>query len=218
MKKKLIGLAMLITLFAMQVMGVSAASKTTGMALTGKAIGYYELRDMNEDILKGLDADVAELIRQINAGKKNLDDIAKTQPDIAGELEGKTLITPIMDLIPINGGIKTADGKEYIVQSISVPSLTTGCSDVKVLHYSTERKVWEVITPNNVDLNNKEIEVNFTDLSPVAVIAKVDASQAVNNTVGTAPKTGVESTWAVWAISAVVLMAAAVLTFRRKRV
>ena len=215
MKKKLIGLAMLITLLAMQVMGVSAASKTTKMALTGKAISYYELRDMNEDILKGLDADVADLIRQVNDGKKTLDDIAKAQPEIAGELEGKTLITPIMDLIPINGGIKTADGKEYIVQNISVPALTKGCSDVKVLHYSTERKVWEVITPNAVNLDTKEIDVNFTDLSPIAVIAKVDASQSV---VGTAPKTGVESTWGVWAISAVVLMAAAVLTFRRKRV
>ena len=40
MKKNLIGLAMLVTLAAMQVMGVSAAgSKTTGMAVTGDSKG-----------------------------------------------------------------------------------------------------------------------------------------------------------------------------------
>lgn len=37
MKKKLISLAMLVTVFAMQVVGVSAASKTTTMAATGAA-------------------------------------------------------------------------------------------------------------------------------------------------------------------------------------
>lgn len=38
MKKKIISLIMLVALFAMQVMSVSAASKTTGMALTGSAM------------------------------------------------------------------------------------------------------------------------------------------------------------------------------------
>ena len=173
---------MLVALFAMQVMSVSAASKTTGMALTGSASPAYELREMNDSILAGIgNEDVAQLIRDINAGKK-------TAPDIAAQLEGKTLITPIMDLLPINGGIKSADGKQYIVQKISVSTLAKGMTDIQVLHYSIANQKWEIITPDSVDLNSKEIEVKFNDLSPVAVIANVDAAQAVNNTAGTSPK------------------------------
>ena len=41
MKKKLISLAMLVTVFAMQVVGVSAASKTATMAVVGNSKGYY---------------------------------------------------------------------------------------------------------------------------------------------------------------------------------
>ena len=51
MKKKLIGLAMLVTLAAMQVMGVSAAgSKTTGMAVTGDSKGSYAFEDMSAEL------------------------------------------------------------------------------------------------------------------------------------------------------------------------
>ena len=102
--------------------------------------------------------------------------------------------------------------------TLSVPALTKGMTDVKVLHFSTERKVWEVITPSNVDLDNKEITFELQDLSPIAIIAKVDASQAVTNTTGTSPKTGVDSTNTVpFAGAAVVLLgAAAVVAFRKK--
>ena len=157
MKKKLIGMAMLVTLAAMQVMGVSAAgSKTTGMAVTGDSKESYVFEDMSA--ATGLSADVADLISQVN--------------------------------------------------------------DVAIVHYSTARSTWEVITPDSVDLENKEVTASFKDLSPVAVIAKVDASKAADNATGTAPKTGVEAnnSWMAWGFAAVVLMAAAVLTFRKKRV
>ena len=219
MKKKVISLIMLVALFAMQVMSVSAASKTTGMALTGSASPAYELREMNDSILAGIgNEDVAQLIRDINAGKKTLADLAKTAPDIAAQLEGKTLITPIMDLIPINGGIKSADGKQYIVQKISVSTLAKGMTDVQVLHYSIANQKWEIITPDSVDLNSKEIEVKFNDLSPVAVIANVDAAQAVNNTAGTSPKTGVETShaWAGVGVTAIVLLGAAAIVVRKR--
>ena len=207
MKKKVISLIMLVALFAMQVMSVSAASKTTGMALTGSASPAYELREMNDSILAGIgNEDVAQLIRDINAGKKTLADLAKTAPDIAAQLEGKTLITPIMDLIPINGGIKSADGKQYIVQKISVSTLAKGMTDVQVLHYSIANQKWEIITPDSVDLNSKEIEVKFNDLSPVAVIA------------GTSPKTGVETSnaWAGFGVTAIVLLGAAAIVVRKR--
>lgn len=215
MKKKLIGLAMLVTLAAMQVMGVSAAgSKTTGMAVTGDSKESYAFEDMSA--ATGLSADVADLISQINAGTKTLDDLGKAAPEIASDLEGKSLITSFEDLVAKNGA-PTTDVKGV---KISVPALTSGMSDVAIVHHSTTRSTWEVITPDSVDLENKEVTASFKDLSPVAVIAKVDASKAADNATGTAPKTGVEAnnSWMAWGCAAVVLMAAAVLTFKKKRV
>ena len=215
MKKKLIGMAMLVTLAAMQVMGVSAAgSKITGMAVTGDSKESYAFEDMSA--ATGLSADVADLISQINAGTKTLDDLGKAAPEIASDLEGKSLITSFEDLVAKNGA-PTTDVKGV---KISVPALTSGMSDVAIVHYSTVRSTWEVITPDSVDLENKEVTASFKDLSPVAVIAKVDASKAADNATGTAPKTGVEANnlWMAWGCAAVVLMAAAVLTFKKKRV
>ena len=184
MKKKLISLAMLVTVFAMQVVGVSAASKTTTMAATGAAQGKYDVEAMSQ-------SEVA--------------DVAKVNQTAA-----------FMDVTPINGGVQLADGRYQV--TLSVPALTKGMTDVKVLHFSTARNVWEVITPSNVDLNNKELTFEVQDLSPIAIIAKVDASQAVTNTTGTSPKTGVDSTNTVpFAGAAVVLLgAAAVVAFRKK--
>lgn len=217
MKKKLISLAMLVTVFAMQVVGVSAASKTTTMATTGASQGKYDVEAMSQSELAEVkDQATADLIKDINAGTKTLDDLAKAESSIAADLAGESLITAFMDVTPINGGIKLADGRYQV--TLSVPALAKGMTDVKVLHYSTERNVWEVITPSNVDLDNKELTFEVQDLSPVAIIAKVNASQAVTNTTGTSPKTGVASTNTVPFVGAAVVLlgAAAVVAFRKK--
>ena len=217
MKKKLISLAMLVTVFAMQVVGVSAASKTTTMAATGAAQGKYDVEAMSQseiaDVAK-VNQSAADLIKGVNAGTK--DDIAKAESSIASDLAGESLVTAFMDVTPTNGGVQLADGRYQV--TLSVPALTKGMTDVKVLHFSTARNVWEVITPSNVDLNNKELTFEVQDLSPIAIIAKVDASQAVTNTAGTSPKTGVDSTNTVpFAGAAVVLLGAAtVVAFRKK--
>ena len=214
MKKKLISLAMLVTVFAMQVVGVSAASKTATMAATGAAQGKYDVKAMSQsevaDVAK-VNQTAADLIKDVNAGTKTLDDIAKAESSIASDLAGESLVTALID-----GGVQLADGRYQV--TLSVPALTKGMTDVKVLHFSTARNVWEVITPSNVDLNNKELTFEVQDLSPIAIIAKVDASQEVTNTTGTSPKTGVDSTNTVpFAGAAVVLLgAAAVVAFRKK--
>ena len=53
---------------------------------------------------------------------------------------------------------------------------------------STDRAAWEVVEASDVDYTNKEITASFKDLSPVAVIAKVDTS--ADNAIGTSPQTG----------------------------
>ena len=188
---------MLVTVFAMQVVGVSAASKTATMAVTGSSKGHYEVDAMDQEELAEVakaDKATAELIKDINAGTKTLEDLAKAESSIASELEGKSLVTAFMDLRKIGDVSKTADGKYQV--TLSVPALTKGMTDV----------------------NNKEITFELQDLSPIAIIAKVNASQAVTNTAGTSPKTGVDSTNTVpFAGAAVVLLgAAAVVAFRKK--
>ena len=61
MKKKLISLAMLVTVLAMQVVGVSAASKTATMAVVGNSKGYYEVDAMDQEELEKLELELLEM-------------------------------------------------------------------------------------------------------------------------------------------------------------
>ena len=61
---------MLVTVFAMQVVGVSAASKTATMAVVGNSKGYYEVDAMDQeelDTVAAADKTTADLIKDINA-------------------------------------------------------------------------------------------------------------------------------------------------------
>ena len=67
-----------------------------------------------------------------------------------------------------------------------------------------------------MDYDSKEITIEFEDLSPVAVIGKVNDA-AADNTVGTSPKTGAVSGWMIWMGAAIVLITAGAVTYRRSR-
>lgn len=125
------------------------------------------------------------------------------------------MVSSFFDLKPADGTVKNEAGK-YVV-TLSVPSLTKAMTDVQILHYSTVRNLFELITPTKVDYDNKTITAEFEDLSPVAVIAKVDASKAADSTVGTSPKTGVPSTWMVFFGAAVVLIGVSAVAYRKER-
>lgn len=223
MRKKLLGSLLAAALVVTQAVSVFAAggSKTADVTLTGDAAGYYEVSEGTKENFDAVeDEKTLNTILLVNDGTTTLEDFAKdieeTYPEVAKELEGKSMLTKFFDLIPINGGIKTEDGK-YLV-TLSVPQLTEACKNVKVLHYSTVRKVWEVITPTDVNYANKQITVEFEDLSPVAIIADVDASQTTDSTTaGTSPKTGVNSDWMLW-MGAAVLFGLGAVVFKKSRV
>lgn len=102
--------------------------------------------------------------------------------------------------------------------TITVPNLTEAMQDVKILHYSTARSVWEIITPKNVDYSAKTITAEFQDLSPIAVLYKADASASATTTdsaTGTSPSTGAASNWGMFAGAAVILCGAAAVTYRK---
>lgn len=226
MKKRIFGTILAAALVVTQAVSVFAAgSRTTQVTLVGDSASYYEVSEGTQENFSELAQSVPEVVKKIlavNAGTETLQSISDLAPELAGELEGKSLITKFFDLKPVNGGVKTADGK-YLV-TLSVPELTEALTNVRLIHYSTERSLWEIVTPTDVNYKNKQITAEFIDLSPVAVIADVDESKAAGtseSTAGTgtgiAPKTGVDSRWGAYMVGAAVLLGISAITFRRNK-
>lgn len=220
MKKRLFGTLLAAALVVTQVVSVFAAgSKTTQATPSGESVGKYEITEGTaENFSEVKEQAVLDKILAVNNGTATLESIAEQAEAIKDELTGKVLVTKFFDLVPINGGVKTEDGKYKV--TFTVPNLTEALQDVKVLHYSTQRAVWEVITPDNVNYSTKEITAQFEDLSPVAVIGKnTGAGTSTDSTTGTSPKTGVASDWILYAGASVVLLGAAVVVLggNRKR-
>ena len=205
MKKRKYGILLAAALVLTQAATVFAAgSKTADVGLTGEAANAYEVQEGTAETFSYLQeehGEVLEVIQKINAGEASLESIAEAAPELKTELQDKEMVTPFFDLKPINDGIKTADGK-YLV-TLEVPSLTTKMVEVKLLHYSTVRNVWEIITPTDVNYSTKTITAEFEDLSPVAVIAKEDPEAEA--AVGTSPQTGSSSVWPLWICAGAVL-------------
>ncbi|MDM8209860.1 LPXTG cell wall anchor domain-containing protein [Mediterraneibacter glycyrrhizinilyticus] len=217
MKKRLFGTFLAAALILTQAVTVFAAgSKTADVALSGESASYYEVAEASEEVFAQggvTDETVLAKIMAVNAGTETLQSIAELAPELEEVLSDKEMITPFFDLSPVNGGIKTDDGK-YLV-TLSVPTLTEGMTDVLLLHYSTERTVWETVEPTDVDYASQEITAEFEDLSPVAVIANTDNAAAADSATGTSPQTGMSSGWMVWLGAAVVLAAAGAVTYRK---
>ena len=218
MKKRLFGTLLAAALVVTQVVSVfEAGSKTTQATPAGESVGKYEMTEGTaENFSEVKEQAVLDEILAVNNGTATLESIAEQAEAIKDELTGKVLVTKFFDLVPINGGVKTEDGKYKV--TFTVPNLTEALQDVKVLHYSTQRAVWEVITPDNVNYSTKEITAQFEDLSPVAVIGKnTGAGTSTDSTTGTSPKTGVASDWILYAGASVVLLGAAVVVLGRNR-
>ena len=218
MKKRLFGTLLAAALVVTQVVSVFAAgSKTTQATPAGESVGKYEMTEGTaENFSEVKEQAVLDKILAVNNGTATLESIAEQAEAIKDELTGKVLVTKFFDLVPINGGVKTEDGKYKV--TFTVPNLTEALQDVKVLHYSTQRAVWEVITPDNVNYSTKEIAAQFEVLSPVAVIGKnTGAGTSTDSTTGTSPKTGVASDWILYAGASVVLLGAAVVVLGRNR-
>ena len=218
MKKRILGTLLAAALVVTQAVSVFAAgSKTTQATPAGESVGKYEMIEGTEENFKEVAEkapEVAEKIMAINEGTATLESIAE---QLKEELTGKVLVTKFFDVKPIDGGVKAEDGK-YIV-TFHVPNLTEALQDVKVLHYSTERAVWEVINPENVDYAKKEITAKYEDLSPVAIIGKNTGagSSTTDSSASTSPKTGVGSDWGIYVGASVLLLGAAVVVLGRNR-
>lgn len=216
MKKRIFGTILAAALIVTQAISAFAAPVAPSKTTTPSATGYIITAASSESFADVKNDEIINDLLAVNNGTKSLTDVVeKTTPELTDQLVGKEMVTPFFDLKPENGGIKNEEGK-YVV-TLSVPSLTKAMTDIQILHYSTVRNLFELITPTSVDYENKTITVVFEDLSPVAVIAKVDASKAADSTVGTSPKTGVPSTWMLFFGAAVVLAGVSAVAYRKER-
>jgi len=119
--------------------------------------------------------DIIELIKKVNANPAQLASLIK---DV--DLSEYTLLTKIQDLSIYEVSTHTLLPKQKdVTVTWEVPNLVNSLKGVKVLHYSTVKNTWEILTPQKVDFDNKSITQHFDDLSPVAVIYKTKDS---NNT------------------------------------
>lgn len=238
MRKRVLAVVMTAALTIGSAVGVMAdGSRSKDVTLSGDDSGRYVLSQKIEETeayktLKAEEPETVGLIDEVNAGIKTMTDFAEELKTLAESLtdetakaaleevvkllESKDFTTGFFDLIPQGTVEKNENGKYEV--TLSVPALTDKTTEVAVLHYSTVRKVWEVIEPKVVDKENKTITAEFEDLSPVAVIAKEGTFDSTEGSAqGTSPKTEGISDWMMWAGAAVLfLMAGSVLLLRRK--
>lgn len=236
MKKKLFGVILAAALVVTQAATVFAAgSKTSDVALTGDTAANFAVSEGSAESFAAASEkapQTVEKILEINSGSATLgslvdsirdlisagsSEVNMTEEQVAAletELAGKSVVSNFFEISPVAGAEKDADGN-YVV-SLSIPSLTESMTNVRLLHFSTERSLWEVITPSAVDYDSQTVTAAFADLSPVAVIADVDTA-AGNTAVGTSPQTGAASVWMIWLGVAVVLAVTAAATIRKAR-
>lgn len=229
MKKKLLGSVLAVAVLAVSSLGAFAVgSKTADVTPVGDNSGNYVVTQYEEEKMAELEAeapDVAELVRQANDDEitteemiaRVLEMVEATNPDelenFRQELEGKTMLTMFVDLDTVGDVVLNEDG--MYETTLSVPTLTEAATNVRILHYSTVRSLWEIVIPSDVNYEDKEITAAFEDLSPIVVLADVDETADVAE--GTSPKTGVTSDWGLYMAGAVVLFGAAGAVYSRKR-
>lgn len=229
MKKKLLGSVLAIAVLAVSSLGALAVgSKTADLTPVGDNSGNYVVTQYEEAKMAELEEeapDVAEIVRQSNDDEITTEDVITRVLEMVEasipeeletfrqELEGKTMLSQFVDLDTIGDVVLNEDG--MYETTLSVPTLTEAATNVRILHYSTVRSLWEIVIPSDVNYEDKEITAAFEDLSPIVVLADVDETADVAE--GTSPKTGVTSDWGLYMAGAVVLFGAAGAVYSRKR-
>lgn len=235
MKKKIMGAILAAALIASQVVTVFAGSKTSEVILPDDFAAYYVVTEGSEEAFAEAEAvspQTVDAIMEVNNGSMTLAQLIADMKELLGtegaaglkmteeqidalaaDLRSRTFVTKFFDLEPVNGGIKDDNG-DYLV-TLSIPAISSSMTDIAFLHFSTDRAVWEVVEASDVDYANKEITASFKDLSPVAVIAKVDTS--ADNAIGTSPQTGRFSVSVLWIGAAVILGTAGIVVLRKRK-
>lgn len=197
MKKKILGLALACTLVVSQAVVAFAApsrtATTSGVGDTSAAFvtNYTDIDDAEAlsilELAVNADATDAEIIYAVNA-----------TGDVS--IGTASFVTKFLDV----SAPKSADGKYHVSLKANLPAGAT-TANVRILHYSVARGVWEVVAPTSI--GNGVVNFTLADCSPVAVYV-TDAA--------TSPVTGVVSSTALFMGAAAVCGAVSVTAKKRK--
>ena len=159
-----------------------------------------------------------------NAVKVEIQAIPEEYKEVAQEIKSIDKVKEVlgnqfvegMEVVDVRDVVVVGDKAEFpLTITFEVPGVLS-TTKVAVLHYSDEKKAWEVV-PSKAGKGT--IEATFDSLSPVAFVAdkNTSASAAGSDSV-TSPKTGEGMTASILGISAIVLFAGAVVCLRRREV
>lgn len=154
--------------------------------------------------------DAATKIEKINKGEK-----VSITTEVDKALEGKKLVQKFFDLDEVGNHDACHTAKKHKV-TLTVDALATSWKNIVVVHYSTDRTMWETIpvADKDVDYNKKTITFEIQDLSPIAIYADIVADSST----GKSPSTGsVSSTWMVWSAMALIVLGAGAIVSQKKR-
>lgn len=202
MKKLLTTISLVLTLclslstvFAAPSINKNGEVKADSLLINGvKAEGKIAEFKSDEATYKasGVSKEIIDVIEKVNANPTQLATLVK-----GVDLSGYTLLTQIQDLSVYDVSTKQLlTNQTNVTVTWEVPNLVKTLKNVKVLHYSTVRNTWEILTPKSIDFNNKTITQEFKDLSPVAVIyttndANADKAGSKTNSTKTGDSTNV---------------------------
>lgn len=159
-----------------------------------------------------LKPEVAQVLETLKSSPEKLQEVltdVKLPENDTFDVKAAKLLTEPQDLSILGPDGEIIKDAKNVTITWEVPNLTEGLGEVRVLHYSTVRDVWEVLKPEDVNFADKSITQLFPDLSPVAVIyTDKDGDSAKAETAGTdasaekAPKTGDNSPVLFYAVLA----------------
>lgn len=207
---------------------VFACAMTTTFALPSASVGGSVVGEITIDGVVVKDAkvsfeafteetpkEVIAISEKLNAGtaiEEVLKDVNITLPT-GKKLSDFKLLTNLQNLVARNADGEIIENAKNVKITWEVPNLTAN-NDVYVLHYSTVRNVWEIITPEAVDVAKGTVTAVFPDLSPVAVIHTPKAGTPDSVT----PPTGDATNMALYAgVGVAALAIVAVIIYRNKK-
>lgn len=173
-----------ITVFAQPSISINGAI-VGDVLVDGKKIDGITIKFVDE--VSNVDSLIKSAIKKLNSGS-SISEILNKNEVLSKDnlnLNDFKMLTKLQHLVAHDSQGKSL---KNVTVTWEVTNLVDNLGDIYVLHYSTVRNVWEIITPTNIDFDKKTITAEFEDLSPVTVIYKY------NNSITTAVEVNNEAT------------------------
>lgn len=229
MKKRVLAGLMMAVMVLASAMSVSAASKEKPVEETASANGKYEVTtesprfeeltdeaiDANTKVTDKAAAKASAKEAKEKIEKANKGEAVSFTTEVDKEIKGKKLVQKFFDLDEVDNHDKCHTQGFHTV-TLKVDAMTSNWKNITIVHYSTDRTLWETISSDKikVDYDKKTLTFDIKDLSPLAIYADIVEGGAA----GTSPSTqGVSSAWMLYSAMALIVLGTGVVVYQKKR-